>query len=43
MFRMLHQMFDEQYHELANALDDIAERIRAVGQIAPGASRSSRS
>ena len=36
MFRTLHQMFDEQYHELANALDDIAERIRAVGQIAPG-------
>jgi starvation-inducible DNA-binding protein len=36
MFRALHEMFDEQYHELANALDEIAERIRALGQIAPG-------
>ncbi len=36
MFRTLHEMFDEQYHELANALDDVAERIRALGQIAPG-------
>jgi starvation-inducible DNA-binding protein len=36
MFRALHEMFDEQYHELASALDDIAERIRALGQTAPG-------
>jgi starvation-inducible DNA-binding protein len=36
MFRALHEMFDEQYHELANALDEIAERIRALGEIAPG-------
>ena len=36
MFRALHEMFDEQYHELATALDDIAERIRALGQTAPG-------
>jgi starvation-inducible DNA-binding protein len=36
MFRALHEMFDEQYHELANSLDEIAERIRALGQIAPG-------
>jgi starvation-inducible DNA-binding protein len=36
MFRALHEMFDEQYHELANALDEIAERIRALGQFAPG-------
>jgi starvation-inducible DNA-binding protein len=36
MFRALHQMFDEQYHELASALDVIAERIRALGQTAPG-------
>ena len=36
MFRALHQMFDEQYHELADAVDGIAERIRAVGQMAPG-------
>lgn len=36
MFRALHEMFDEQYRELAKALDDIAERIRALGQTAPG-------
>jgi starvation-inducible DNA-binding protein len=36
MFRALHEMFDEQYHELAPALDEIAERIRALGQPAPG-------
>jgi starvation-inducible DNA-binding protein len=36
MFRALHEMFDEQYNELAKALDEIAERIRALGQIAPG-------
>jgi starvation-inducible DNA-binding protein len=36
MFRALHEMFDEQYHELANAVDAVAERIRALGQVAPG-------
>jgi len=36
MFRALHEMFDEQYHELADAVDGIAERIRAVGHVAPG-------
>jgi starvation-inducible DNA-binding protein len=36
MFRALHEMFDEQYHELASALDEIAERIRALGEMAPG-------
>jgi starvation-inducible DNA-binding protein len=36
MFQTLHIMFMEQYTELWNALDDIAERIRALGHFAPG-------
>ena len=36
MFNTLHQMFMEQYTELWNALDLIAERIRALGFPAPG-------
>ena len=36
MFNSLHVMFMEQYIELWNALDPIAERIRALGQPAPG-------
>ena len=36
MFRALHGMFEEQYTELAGAVDEIAERIRALGEIAPG-------
>ena len=35
-FRELHLMFEEQYTELAVAVDDIAERIRALGVFAPG-------
>lgn len=35
-FRDLHLMFEEQYTELATAVDDIAERIRSLGDIAPG-------
>lgn len=35
-FRELHLMFEEQYTELAIAVDDIAERIRALGALAPG-------
>ena len=35
-FRELHLMFEEQYTELAVAVDDIAERIRTLGAIAPG-------
>src|SRR5210317_2541019 len=35
-FNTLHQMFEEQYTELAIAVDDIAERIRALGEPAPG-------
>jgi len=36
MFRTLHLMFEEQYNELALAVDLIAERIRALGYPAPG-------
>jgi starvation-inducible DNA-binding protein len=36
MFNTLHQMFEEQYTELAVAVDEIAERIRALGEPAPG-------
>jgi starvation-inducible DNA-binding protein len=36
MFQPLHSVFEEQYSELANAVDEIAERIRALGQPAPG-------
>jgi starvation-inducible DNA-binding protein len=36
MFRTLHLMFEEQYQELAMAVDVIAERIRALGAYAPG-------
>lgn len=36
MFNTLHQMFMVQYTELWNALDLIAERIRALGEYAPG-------
>ncbi len=34
-FRELHLMFEEQYRELAEATDQIAERIRALGDWAP--------
>ena len=36
LFHTLHAMFEEQYTELAIAIDEIAERIRAVGQPSPG-------
>lgn len=36
MFNTLHVMFMDQYTELWNALDLIAERIRALGEYAPG-------
>ncbi len=35
-FRSLHLMFEEQYTELAAAVDLIAERLRALGAWAPG-------
>ena len=36
MFNTLHLMFMTQYTELWNAVDPIAERIRALGHSAPG-------
>ena len=36
MFNTLHLMFEQQYTELATAVDEIAERIRALGVKAPG-------
>src|SRR5574337_2211509 len=36
MFNTLHTMFMAQYTELWNAVDPIAERIRALGHVAPG-------
>ncbi|MEM6731897.1 MAG: Dps family protein [Myxococcota bacterium] len=36
LFNTLHTMFEEQYTELATAVDEIAERIRALGIVAPG-------
>lgn len=35
MFYSLHKLTEEQYKELADAVDDIAERIRALGLPAP--------
>jgi len=39
MFNTLHLMFEQQYTELALAVDAIAERIRALGVTAPGSYR----
>jgi starvation-inducible DNA-binding protein len=35
-FQTLHTLFETHYTELAVAVDDIAERIRALGVFAPG-------
>ena len=35
-FHALHTLFEEQYTDLAQAVDEIAERIRALGHRAPG-------
>ncbi|MCS6986107.1 MAG: DNA starvation/stationary phase protection protein [Sphingomonadaceae bacterium] len=35
-FHTLHAMFEEQYTELWAAVDEIAERMRALGAFAPG-------
>lgn len=35
MFRALHTMFEEQYLELRDAVDEVAERIRALGHLTP--------
>ena len=39
MFQTLHLMFEQQYTELSEAVDLIAERIRALGYPAPGSYR----
>ena len=39
MFTTLHLMFEEHYNELALAVDEIAERIRTLGERAPGSYR----
>jgi starvation-inducible DNA-binding protein len=36
MFQTLHLMFETHYTELATAVDEVAERIRALGFPAPG-------
>ena len=36
LFNTLHLMFEQQYTELAAAVDEVAERIRALGHPAPG-------
>jgi starvation-inducible DNA-binding protein len=38
-FAQLHAMFETQYLELFAAVDEIAERMRALGTMAPGAQR----
>lgn len=39
LFYGLHNLLEEQYKELAIAVDDIAERIRVLGLSAPGSFR----
>ena len=39
MFTTLHTLFETQYSDLALAVDEIAERIRARGAFAPGSYR----
>jgi starvation-inducible DNA-binding protein len=39
MFQTLHLMFEQQYNELALAVDLIAERVRTLGFPAPGTYR----
>jgi len=43
MFHSLHAMFMDEYSELALAVDEIAERIRALGRRPPEPTGSSRS
>lgn len=38
-FHDLHLLFEEHYTELAVAVDDIAERVRTLGAVAPGTYR----
>jgi starvation-inducible DNA-binding protein len=38
-FNQLHAMFMQHYTEMWNAVDEVAERIRALGEFAPGSYR----
>ena len=42
-FRSVHLLFETQYKELAEAVDLVAERIRALEAITPGSFAESRS
>ncbi|KAB8033191.1 Dps family protein [Fluviispira multicolorata] len=35
-FQNLHKLFDDQYNALFSSLDEIAERIRSLGEFVPG-------
>ena len=35
-FKALHSLFEEQYTDLASAIDEVAELIRGLGEKAPG-------
>src|SRR5262249_24368517 len=35
-FGELHKLFEEQYTDIAAAVDDVAERLRALGEKTPG-------
>lgn len=39
-FSSLHKFFEEQYEELSEAVDEIAERIRMLNQKSPGSMRA---
>ena len=39
-FHTLHVMFEEQYREMWAALDEIAERVRALGVFAPASGKA---
>ena len=39
-FHTLHIMFEEQYREMWDALDEIAERVRALGVFAPSSGKA---
>lgn len=36
LFHPLHEQFEQQYTDLAEAVDEIAERVRALGHKSPG-------
>lgn len=42
MFPSYHLLFEQQYQELWNSVDEIAERIRALGILVPGSQQLAR-